>query len=72
MFSRSIDGMDSVSLSFNALNRFRSILKTEEGIPDEIIQAIEEQIIPALEFIDHWEPSDQQIKDNTIAPIWVD
>ena len=42
--------LDSYSLSYHALAQFKQIL-LKETMPDEIVEVIEDQIIPALEHI---------------------
>ncbi len=49
-FPYDVYGLDSYSLSYHALAQFKQIL-LKETMPDEIVDAIEDQIIPALEHI---------------------
>ena len=49
-FPYDVYGLDSYSLSYHALAQFKQIL-LKETIPDEIVDAIEELVLPALEYI---------------------
>jgi hypothetical protein len=53
--------MSTQSLAYHAAKRFKYLLASGM-LPGEIIDRLEEEVIPALEYIDGWEPSDDDIK----------
>jgi len=54
--------LDYHSLSYHALARFKQVIYSDNTIPADIIEKIEDEIIPALEYIEGWEPSDADIQ----------
>ena len=54
--------LDYHSLSYHALARFKQVIHSDNTIPADIIEKIEDEIIPALEYIEGWEPSDADIQ----------
>ena len=50
------------SLAYHALARFKQLLQRDMMMPPDIAEQIEDNIIPALEYIDGWEPTDAQIQ----------
>jgi len=61
-FPYDLYSLDCYSLSYHALARFKQLLQRDMMIPSDIADQIEENIIPALEYIDGWEPSDSDIQ----------
>ena len=51
--------MDCFAFSTFALHRFKEL--AADYLPLDIIEQIEDNIIPALEYIEGWEPSDAEI-----------
>lgn len=54
--------LDWHSLAYHSLARFKQILRDDNMIPPDVLDEIEENIIPALEYLDDWEPSDADIQ----------
>lgn len=54
--------LDCYSLSYHALARFKQLVRHDCTLPPDIIDQIEDIIIPALEYIEGWEPSDADIQ----------
>lgn len=54
--------LDCYSLAYHTLARFKQIVRHDCTLPPEIIDQIEDNIIPALEYIEGWEPSDADIQ----------
>ena len=48
------------SLAYHAARRFKHLL-VSGMLPGDIIDKLEEEVIPALEWIEGWEPSDADI-----------
>jgi ATP-dependent protease ClpP protease subunit len=61
-FPYDLYSLDCHSLSYHALARFKQLLQRDMMIPSDIADQIEENIIPALEYIEGWEPSDSDIQ----------
>ena len=61
-FPYDLYSLDCHSLSYHTLARFKQLLQRDMMIPSDIADQIEENIIPALEYIDGWEPSDSDIQ----------
>jgi hypothetical protein len=59
-FPYDIYTLDSYSLSYHALARFKQLL-CSDSISADIAEKIEDEIIPALEYIEGWEPTDDMI-----------
>jgi hypothetical protein len=59
-FPYDIYTLDSFSLSYHALARFKQLL-CSDNISADIAEKIEDDIIPALEYIEGWEPTDDMI-----------
>ena len=53
--------LDYYSLAYHALARFKQCLRDDMTIPSDILDKIEEELIPTLEFIEGWEPPDADI-----------
>lgn len=51
-------------LAYHALARFRQLLQRDMTIPADIAEQIEDNIIPSLEYIEGWEPSDADIQSH--------
>jgi len=49
------------SLAYHAARRFKHLL-VSGMLPGDIIDKLEEEVIPALEWIEGWEPSDADIQ----------
>lgn len=54
--------LDSYSLTYHALARFKQLVQSDCTLPSDIVDKIEDVIIPALEYIEGWEPSDDDIQ----------
>jgi len=52
--------MSTQSLAYHAARRFKYLLLMGM-LPGDIIDKLEEEVIPALEWIEGWEPSDADI-----------
>jgi len=53
--------MSTHSLAYHAARRFKHLLASGM-LPGEIIDRLEEEVIPALQWIEDWEPSDADIQ----------
>ena len=49
------------SLAYHAARRFKHLL-VSGMLPGDIIDKLEEEVIPALEWIEDWEPCDADIQ----------
>lgn len=54
--------LDWHTLAYHTLARFKQIVRHDNMLPADVIEQIEENIIPALEYLDGWEPSDADIQ----------
>jgi hypothetical protein len=54
--------LDCYSLTYHTLARFKQIVRHDCTLPPDIIDQIEDNLIPALEYIEGWEPSDADIQ----------
>jgi len=61
-FPYDVYSLNCHELSYHALARFKQLLQRNMMIPADIVEQIEENIIPALEYIEGWEPSDADIQ----------
>ena len=59
-FPHDVYTLDSYGLSYHALARFKQLLYND-NMPADIAEKIEDEIIPALEYIEGWEPTDDMI-----------
>lgn len=50
------------SLAYHSLARFKQIVRDDCTIPPDVIEQIEDNIIPALEYLEGWEPTDDMIQ----------
>ena len=50
------------SLAYHSLARFKQIVREDNMLPPDVCEQIEDNIIPALEYLDEWEPSDADIQ----------
>lgn len=50
------------SLAYHSLARFKQIMRHNNTIPSDVLDQIEDNIIPALEYLEGWEPSDAAIQ----------
>ena len=55
--------LDCYGLAYHTLARFKQLLQRNMMIPSDIVEQIEDNIIPALEYIEGWEPTDAMIQD---------
>ena len=55
------------SLSYHAAIRFRQLVRNHPEMPADIAEKIEDEILPALDYIEGWEPSDDMIRDQIEA-----
>jgi len=53
--------LSTQSLAYHAAKRFKHLL-VSGMLPGEIIDKLEEEVLPALEWIEDWQPSDDDIK----------
>ena len=56
-----IHTLDCFGLAYNSLQQWKKINANDILLPADIIEQIEDVIIPALEYIDGWEPSDDEM-----------
>jgi hypothetical protein len=54
--------LDYHSLAYHALARFKQLVQRDMMMPPDIAEQIEDNIIPALEYIDGYEPSDADVQ----------
>ena len=50
------------SLAYHSLARFKQIVRDDNMLPPDVCEQIEDNIIPALEYLDGWEPTDDMIQ----------
>lgn len=50
------------TLAYHSLTRFKQLLHEDLTIPSDVVEQIEDNIIPALEYLEGWEPSDAEIQ----------
>ena len=56
--------MSTSRLVHTSLQRFKTLLAVgveHSDVPTEVFMTIEEELIPLLEHLDNWEPSDEQM-----------
>ena len=53
--------LSTQSLAYHAAKRFKHLL-VSGMLPGDIIDKLEEEVLPALAFIEDWEPSDADIQ----------
>ena len=64
--------LNSYSLAYHSLAAWKRILSAEY-LPPDILDKIEEDIVPALEYIEGWEPTDAQlVAYNSCGVAWHD
>jgi len=63
-FPYDVYSLSAYSLSYHAVRRFKQILLKDMMLPADIIEKIEDEILPALEYIEGWEPTDDMIQDH--------
>jgi len=67
-----IHSLSEYELAHHAAQRFKRLLITQ-NIPSDIAEKIEDEILPALEYIENWEPSDADIvSSNSCGTPWHD
>lgn len=49
------------ALSYHAAARFRQLVRSRPEMPADIAEKIEDEILPALDYIEGWEPSDSDM-----------
>lgn len=54
--------LDWHSLAYHALARFKQIVQRDNMLPPDVCEQIEDNIIPALEYLEGWEPTDDMIQ----------
>jgi hypothetical protein len=54
--------LDWHSLAYHSLARFKQIVRDDGTIPSDVLDQIEDNIIPALEYLEGWEPTDDMIQ----------
>ena len=54
--------LDWHSLAYHSLARFKQIVQRDNMLPADVTEQIEDHIIPALEYLEGWEPSDADIQ----------
>jgi len=63
-FPHDIYNLGAYSLSYHAIRRFKQILLNDMMLPADIIEKIEDEILPALEYIEGWEPTDDMLQEH--------
>lgn len=64
--------LNSYSLAYHSIAAWKRILKAE-FLPADVLDKIEEEILPALEYIEGWEPTDAQlVACNSCGIAWHD
>ena len=53
--------LSTQSLAYHAAKRFKHLL-VSGMLPGDIIDKLEEEVIPALEWIEDWQPNDADIQ----------
>ena len=53
--------LSTQSLAYHAAKRFKYLLASGM-LPGEIIDRLEEEVLPALEWIEDWQPTDADIQ----------
>ena len=53
--------MNAYTFAYNSLQQWKQIVRSEITLSPDIVEQIEDIIIPALEYIEGWEPSDDQM-----------
>jgi len=54
--------LDWHSLAYHSLARFKQIVQRDNMLPADVCEQIEDNIIPALEYLEGWEPTDDMIQ----------
>lgn len=54
--------LDWHSLAYHTLARFKQIVQRDNTLPADVCEQIEDNIIPALEYLEGWEPTDEMIQ----------
>ena len=54
--------LDWHSLAYHSLARFKQIVQRDNMLPADVCEQIEDHIIPALEYLFEWEPTDELIQ----------
>lgn len=55
--------LDSYSLAYHSHARFKRLVEVE-NMPTDIIEQVEDNILPALEYIINWEPTDAEVQSH--------
>ena len=55
--------LSTQSLAYHAAKRFKHLL-VSGMLPGDIIDKLEEEVIPGLEWIEDWQPTDADIQDH--------
>ena len=50
------------SLAYHSLTRFKQIVREDNMLPADVCEQIEDNLIPALEYLEGWEPTDDMIQ----------
>ena len=65
--------LDSYSLAYHSLAAWKRILKDEHlNLPPDVLDKIEEELIPALEYVEGWDPTDLQVAYYSCGVAWHD
>ncbi len=60
--------LDEYCLAHHSLIKFKMLVR-DSYIPGDILEKIEDELIPALEYIDNWEPCDADLIENNSCGI---
>ena len=60
--------LDEHGLAHHSLIKFKMLVRNNY-IQGDILEKIEDELIPALEYIDNWEPSDADLIENNSCGI---
>ena len=56
--------LDLYGLSHHSLARFKQIVQRDHAIPADVVMHIEDTLIPALEWLENWEPCDADVQEH--------
>ena len=61
MVMTNIHTLDCFAFAYNSLQQWKKIVASDNTLSPDIVEQIEDIIIPALEYIEGWEPSDDDM-----------
>ena len=56
--------LDWYSLAYHALAKYKQLMYSDGAMPGDVADHIEETLIPALEWLEGYEPSDSMVQDH--------